>query len=114
MKQTHKNKIAAKGEKTTKALRVKWTESAIKALLSFLIENKKRLEELKKLTNKCENKEMEVNLDIQDKKKSKNSKTNFENTLQNWLEQQEARQIETDKSREEQILELFHMKQQND
>ncbi|EXX60714.1 hypothetical protein RirG_177310 [Rhizophagus irregularis DAOM 197198w] len=35
MEQTHKNKNAAKGEKTTKAL------------LSFLIENKKRLEELK-------------------------------------------------------------------
>lgn len=47
MEQTHKNKNAAKGEKTTKALRVKWTENAIKALLSFLIENKKRLEELK-------------------------------------------------------------------
>ncbi|CAB4416171.1 unnamed protein product [Rhizophagus irregularis] len=47
MEQTHKNKNAAKGEKTTKALRIRWTENAIKALLSFLVENKKRLEELK-------------------------------------------------------------------
>ena len=47
MEQT-KNKKTGKGEKvTTRAPRVKWTESAIKALLSFLLENKKRLEELK-------------------------------------------------------------------
>ena len=44
---THKNKKAEKVEKTTKTPRVKWTENAIKALLSFLIENKERLEELK-------------------------------------------------------------------
>src|SRR2546423_11013867 len=44
---THKNKKTEKVEKTNKAPRVKWTENAIKALLSFLIENKKKLEELK-------------------------------------------------------------------
>ena len=44
---THKNKKTEKVEKTNKAPRVKWTENAIKALLSFLIENKKKLEGLK-------------------------------------------------------------------
>ena len=84
---------------------------------NFGVDNKNEISYEKigrKFTNKRENKELEVNLDNQDKKKSKNNKTNFENTLQNWLEQQEARQIETDKRREEQRLELFHMKQQND
>jgi hypothetical protein len=40
MEQTSKSKV-------NKSPRVKWTEEAIKALLSFLLENKKRLEELK-------------------------------------------------------------------
>src|SRR6266516_6090571 len=47
MESTNKNKKAENVEKTTKASRVRWTENAIKALLSFLIENKKKLEELK-------------------------------------------------------------------
>jgi hypothetical protein len=34
-------------KKTGKGERAKWTENAIKALLSFLLENKKKLEELK-------------------------------------------------------------------
>jgi hypothetical protein len=67
----------------------------------------------RKPTNKRKNKE-EVNLDNQDKKKSKNNKTNFENTIQSWLEKQEARQIEADKKKEEQRLELLRMKQQSD
>lgn len=84
---------------------------------NFGVDNKNEISYEKigrKLTNKRENKEVEVDLDNQDRKKSKNNKINFENTLQNWLEQQEARQIETDKRREEQRLELFHTKQQND
>ena len=44
---THKNKKAEQVEKVTKAPRVRWTDNAIKALLSFLLENKERLEELK-------------------------------------------------------------------
>ncbi len=47
MESTNKNKKAENVEKTTKASRVRWTENAIKALLSFLVENKERLEELK-------------------------------------------------------------------
>jgi hypothetical protein len=47
MSSTHKNKKTEKVEKSTKTLRVKWTENAIKALLSFLLENKEKLEELK-------------------------------------------------------------------
>lgn len=39
---TQKNKV-----EKVKISRIKWTENAIKALLSFLIENKERLEELK-------------------------------------------------------------------
>lgn len=45
MESTHKK--TGKDKKGTKAPRVKWTENAIKALLSFLLDNKKRLEELK-------------------------------------------------------------------
>ena len=40
-------KNAENAKKTSKAPRVKWTKNAIKALLSFLVENKERLEELK-------------------------------------------------------------------
>ena len=47
MESTNKNKKAENVEKTTKASRVRWTENAIKALLSFLVENKERFEELK-------------------------------------------------------------------
>ena len=52
--------------------------------------------------------------DDQNKKKLKNNKTNFENTIQRLLEQQEVRQIESDKRREEQRSELLQIKQQND
>ena len=38
----------------------------------------------------------------------------MENTIQKWLEQQEVRQIESDKRKEEQRLELFQLKQQSD
>ena len=41
MEQTHKN------VKKDKASRTKWNESAIKALFSFLLEHKNKLEELK-------------------------------------------------------------------
>jgi hypothetical protein len=41
MEQTHKN------TKKEKAPRTKWCESAVKALLSFLLEHKNELEELK-------------------------------------------------------------------
>ncbi len=44
MESTLKNKKVAK---TNKSPRTRWIENAIKALLSFLIENKERLEELK-------------------------------------------------------------------
>src|SRR5579859_239650 len=47
MEPTNKNKRNDKSEKATKTPRVKWIENAIKALLSFLLENKTRLEELK-------------------------------------------------------------------
>ena len=47
MESTHKNKKDKNAEKPIKALRVKWTEPAIKALLSFLLEHKEKLEELK-------------------------------------------------------------------
>lgn len=67
----------------------------------------------KKSAKKRENNEAEVNLDNQNKKKSKGNKPNFENTIQKWLEQQETRQIETDKRREEQRLEFLQIKQQN-
>ena len=50
MESTNKNKNAENAKKTSKAPRVKWTKNAIKALLSFLVENKERL---KKLKYKC-------------------------------------------------------------
>ena len=65
-------------------------------------------------TNKRKNKETEINLDNQDRKKHKSNGTNLENTIQKWLEQQETRQIESDKRREEQRLELLKLKQQSD
>jgi hypothetical protein len=67
-------------------------------------------------TKKHENKEVKANLDNQNRKKrSKHNKTNpFENIIQEWLEKQETRQIEADKKKEEQRLELLQMKQQND
>lgn len=64
----------------------------------------------RKYTNKREN-EVEEN---QDRKKLKGNKSNLENTIQKLLEQQEARQIESEKRREEQRSELLQMKQQND
>ncbi|GET04961.1 hypothetical protein GLOIN_2v1817865 [Rhizophagus clarus] len=65
----------------------------------------------RKYKNKCEINEVEDN---QDRKKLKNNKTNLENTIQRLLEQQEVRQIESEKRREDQRAELFQMKQQND
>jgi len=48
MKQIYKNTKTRNDKKvTTRASRVKWTENATKALLSFLLENKERLEELR-------------------------------------------------------------------
>ena len=47
MESTLKNKKDKNAEKPVKPPRVKWTEPAIKALLSFLLEHKERLEELK-------------------------------------------------------------------
>jgi len=47
MESTYKNKKEKNAENPIKAPRVKWTEAAIKALLSFLLEHKEKLEELK-------------------------------------------------------------------
>jgi hypothetical protein len=65
-------------------------------------------------TNKRKNKGTEINLDNQDKKKHKNNGSSLENTIQKWVEQQEIRQIESDKKREEQRLETLRLKQQSD
>jgi len=46
-KMEQENKKTKNGKATTRAPRVKWTEAAVKALLNFLLENKKRLEELR-------------------------------------------------------------------
>jgi hypothetical protein len=83
----------------------------------FEISNRKEISYEKigrKPTNKRKNKGAEVNLDNQDRKRSKNNKTNLEDTIQKWLEKQETRQIEADKRKEEQRLELLQMKQQSD
>jgi len=86
---------------------------------SFGMDNKKEsLYEIPKIgrnhINKCKNKGTEINLDNQEKKKHKNNGTNLENTIQKWLEQQEVRQIESDKRKEQQRLELLQLKQQSD
>ena len=47
MEQTHKNKTNNKAVRSNKGSKIRWSENAIKALLSFLLENKERLEELK-------------------------------------------------------------------
>jgi len=47
MDSTSKSKPNKKAIKLNKVFRIKWTENAIKALLFFLLENKKRLEDLK-------------------------------------------------------------------
>lgn len=81
-------------------------------------EEKKPSYELPKIgrnhTNKRKCKETETNLDNQDKKKYKNNGSNLENTIQKWLEKQEIRQMESDKKREEQRLEILKLKQQSD
>ncbi|CAG8563079.1 3533_t:CDS:2 [Rhizophagus irregularis] len=226
MESTHENKKDKNTEKPIKASRIRWTELAIKALLSFLLEHKEKLEDLKykhgatsnsesvqyvvqiankwknlvdnyksqlaaskksgrppiviqykeeieailnkdrptlnpkscidssvplprienfdlaqedfednnkteitykfpkigrKYTNKRENKEVDVNVDNQSRKKSKNHGAILENTIQKWMEQQEIRQIEFDKRREEkekrdqrERLELLTIKHQSD
>jgi hypothetical protein len=65
-------------------------------------------------TNKRKNKEAEISLDNQNKKKHKNNGSNLENTIQKWLEKQEIRQMESDKRKEEQRLEILKLKQQSD
>ncbi|CAB5394073.1 unnamed protein product [Rhizophagus irregularis] len=60
----------------------------------------------RKYTNKHENKEVDVNVDNQSRKKSKNHGAILENTIQKWMEQQEIRQIEFDKRREEKEKEI--------
>ena len=74
----------------------------------------------RKHKNKHEN-DGDAKLDIQNKKKSKKHGGNLGDILQNWIEQQENRQIELDKRREEkekkeqeQRLELLQMKHQSD
>ncbi|EXX53747.1 uncharacterized protein OCT59_017365 [Rhizophagus irregularis] len=47
MESTHENKKDKNTEKPIKTSRVRWTEPAIKALLSFLLEHKEKLEDLK-------------------------------------------------------------------
>ena len=79
------------------------------------INNKKETSyELPKIGRKHTNKRENEAEDNQDRKKLKNNKTNLENSIQRLLEQQEARQIESDKRREKQKSELLQMKQQND
>jgi len=75
------------------------------------IDNKKESSyELPKIGRKYTNKRENEVEDDQNKKKLKNNKTNFENTIQRLLEQQEVRQIESDKRREEQRSELLQIK----
>lgn len=75
----------------------------------------------RKHKNKHENSGEDANLDDQSRKKSKKHGNNLGDILQDWIKQQETRQIELDKKREEkekrdqeQRLELLHMKQQSD
>jgi hypothetical protein len=75
----------------------------------------------RKHKNKRENDVADAKLDDQSKKKIKKHGNNIGDIFQNWIEQQEVRQIELDKKREEkekreqeQRLELLHMKQQSD
>ncbi|GES79379.1 hypothetical protein GLOIN_2v1817865 [Rhizophagus clarus] len=75
----------------------------------------------RKHKNKHKNDDANANLEDQNRKKSKKCGNNLGDILQNWIEQQEVRQIELDKKREEkekkeqeQRLELLHMKQQSD
>ncbi|PKY36849.1 hypothetical protein RhiirB3_460468, partial [Rhizophagus irregularis] len=65
--------------------------------------------------------EVDVNVDNQSKKKSKNHGVILKNTIQKWMEQQEIRQIEFDKRRKEkekrdqrERLELLTIKHQSD
>ena len=45
MEQTHENKKTGNGKKaTTRSSRVRWTDNAVKALLSFLLENKEKVD----------------------------------------------------------------------
>jgi hypothetical protein len=69
---------------------------------------------LPKIGRKYKNKRENEAEEYQDRKKLKGNKSELENTIQRLLEQQESRQIESDKRREEQRLELLQMKQQND
>ncbi|UZO05161.1 uncharacterized protein OCT59_025521 [Rhizophagus irregularis] len=57
MESTHENKKDKNTEKPIKASRVRWTEPAIKALLSFLLEHKEKLEDLNvvQIANKWKN-----------------------------------------------------------
>ncbi|GBC07123.1 hypothetical protein RclHR1_07270008 [Rhizophagus clarus] len=175
MEKTHKNKKNKNAERPIKALRVKWTESTIKALLSFLLKNKEKLKELKykyeavsnpeniqlwkdaenfllgfdfeqsytniQIANKWKNLVDNYKMQLAASKKSGGSPiviqykdeikailnkdrpilnlklcidSTAKNSIQRLLEQQEARQIESEKRREEQRAKLFQMKQQND
>jgi hypothetical protein len=74
----------------------------------------------RKHKSKRENEDV-INLDDQGRKKPKKHGNNIGNIIQNWIEQQEIRQVELDKRREEkekkeqeQRSELFQMKQQSD
>jgi hypothetical protein len=79
------------------------------------IDNKKETScRLPKIGRKYKNKRENEAEEYQDRKKLKGNKSELENTIQRLLEQQESRQIESDKRREEQRLELLQMKQQND
>lgn len=75
----------------------------------------------RKHKNRRENNDIDANLDIQNRKKSKKHGSNLGDILQNWIEQQEIRQMELDKRREEkekkeqeQRQELLQMKHQSD
>ncbi|GBC09696.1 hypothetical protein RclHR1_09050006 [Rhizophagus clarus] len=75
----------------------------------------------RKHKNKRKNNDANTNLEDQNRKKSKKCGNNLGDILQNWIEQQEVKQIKLDKKRkkkkkkeQEQRLELLHMKQQSD
>ena len=88
-------------------------------------DEKKETPVFPKIGRKHKNKQVvddaDVDLENQSRKKSRKSGSNLERTIQKWLEQQEARQVELDRKREEkdkreqeQKAELLRMKYQSD
>ncbi|GBC51354.2 hypothetical protein GLOIN_2v1817865 [Rhizophagus irregularis DAOM 181602=DAOM 197198] len=80
MESTHENKKDKNTEKPIKASRVRWTEPAIKALLSFLLEHKEKLEDLKYKRGATSNPES-VQFVVQIANKWKNLVDNYKSQL---------------------------------